>query len=128
MVSPSEHRALPSVGEIVEGTRTARIAAHVGDTVRRADRREQERQMAVARRNLDWERQFSLAIAGAYARTIHERDGAIETCSMCGDLCAIKIVRELFAECPQGTDKPVTKGKEETEDSGDLPEQDSSLR
>jgi thiamine biosynthesis protein ThiC len=81
----------------------------------------QERQMAVARRDLDWERQFSLAIAGAYARTIHERDGAIETCSMCGDLCAIKIVRELFAECPRNPDKPVPKGKAETREFRDPP-------
>jgi phosphomethylpyrimidine synthase len=100
MVSPSEHLALPRIEEIIEGTRVARIAAHVGDTIRRPGTMARERQMALARRNLDWDEQFSLAITGDHARHIHERDGNIETCSMCGDLCAIKIVRELFAECP----------------------------
>ncbi|HXX55127.1 MAG TPA: phosphomethylpyrimidine synthase ThiC, partial [Methanoregula sp.] len=31
MVSPSEHLALPDVSDIVEGTRVAKIAAHIGD-------------------------------------------------------------------------------------------------
>jgi phosphomethylpyrimidine synthase len=35
MVSPSEHLALPDVADIIEGTRVAKIAAHIGDTVRR---------------------------------------------------------------------------------------------
>lgn len=35
MVSPSEHLALPDVADIIEGTRVAKIAAHVGDTVRK---------------------------------------------------------------------------------------------
>jgi len=27
---------------------------------------------------------------------IHERDGETETCPVCGDLCAVKMVNELF--------------------------------
>jgi phosphomethylpyrimidine synthase len=30
------------------------------------------------------------------ARAINERDGEMETCPVCGDLCAIKVVKELF--------------------------------
>jgi phosphomethylpyrimidine synthase len=105
MVSPSEHLALPDVDDIVEGTRVAKIAAHVGDTVRRHEgwRMDREVQMAEARHELDWDGQFRLALYGENARRIHERDGETETCSMCGDLCAVKMVNELF-----GTDK---KGK-----------------
>ena len=98
MVSPSEHLALPDVADIIEGTRVAKIAAHVGDTVRKPEgwRMEREVAMATARHELDWDEQFRLALYGEHARKIHERDGETETCSMCGDLCAVKMVNELF--------------------------------
>ena len=98
MVSPSEHLALPDIEDIIEGTRVAKIAAHVGDTVRKPEgwRMEREVKMAEARHELDWDEQFRLALYGDHARKIHERDGETETCSMCGDLCAVKMVNELF--------------------------------
>jgi len=100
MVSPSEHLALPNVEEIVEGTRVCRIAAHIGDTVRKTgkDRSDRELAMAMARKDLDWERQFETALYGDVAKRIHERDGDMETCSMCGDLCAVKMVKDLLAK------------------------------
>jgi phosphomethylpyrimidine synthase len=98
MVSPSEHLALPLERDIVEGTRVARIAAHIGDTVRRPEGCKERREVAMARarKDLDWDEQFRLALYGDTAREIHARDGELDTCSMCGDLCAIKVVKELF--------------------------------
>ncbi len=109
MVSPSEHLALPLVDDIIEGTRVAKIAAHIGDTVRRPEgyRMEREVQMADARHRLDWDGQFRLALYGAHAKRIRDRDGEQETCSMCGDLCAVKMVNELFGTAEKG------KGKKE---------------
>lgn len=100
MVSPAEHLALPDLADIEEGTRVAKIAAHIGDTTRRPDTwyTEGERQMADARRALDWDRQFSIAMFPEHARRIHERDGEIETCSMCGDLCAVKLVSDILSD------------------------------
>jgi phosphomethylpyrimidine synthase len=121
MVSPSEHLALPRIDDIIEGTRVTRIAAHIGDTLRRPETMGRERQMATARRNLDWEKQFSLAIAGENARRIHERDGEIDTCSMCGDLCAIKIVRELFNENLPGKQGSSASGYEKKQPSENPP-------
>jgi len=108
MVSPSEHLALPDVEDIIEGTRVAKIAAHVGDMVRRPEgyKMEQEVKMAQARHDLDWDAQFKLALYGDHAKAIHVRDGDTDTCSMFGDLCAIKMVRELF----EGKEKKA-KGK-----------------
>jgi len=97
MVSPSEHLALPQVKDIEEGTRVARIAAHIGNLVRKREMN-RELRMAEARRRLDWEEQFDLALTGDLARSIHERDGALETCSMCGDLCAVKMVQEILKQ------------------------------
>ncbi len=98
MVSPAEHLALPDVDDIVEGTRVAKIAAHVGDTVRKHEgwKSDREVQMAEARHELDWDAQFRLALFSDHARQIKCRDGDLETCSMCGDLCAVKMVNELF--------------------------------
>ena len=98
MVSPSEHLALPLEHDIVEGTRVCRIAAHIGDMVREKEGylAPREAQMAEARRRLDWEEQFRIALYGDVARSVHARDGKLDTCSMCGDLCAMKLVREIF--------------------------------
>ncbi|MDD1707905.1 MAG: phosphomethylpyrimidine synthase ThiC [Methanoregulaceae archaeon] len=98
MVSPSEHLALPLVGDIVEGTRVAKISAHIGDLVRRKDGYKilRERQMADARRRLDWQEQFALSLFPEAAKAIHARDGELDTCSMCGDLCAVKMMQEIF--------------------------------
>ncbi|MDO8872522.1 MAG: phosphomethylpyrimidine synthase ThiC [Methanoregula sp.] len=111
MVSPSEHLALPDVADIIEGTRVAKIAAHVGDTVRKHEgwRMDREVQMAEARHELDWDEQFRLALYGDHARKIHERDGETETCSMCGDLCAVKMVNELFGTAGKGKGKKTGK-------------------
>jgi phosphomethylpyrimidine synthase len=110
MVSPSEHLALPDTADIVAGTRIAKIAAHIGDTVRRPEgyRMAREVAMAEARHALDWDEQFRLALYGDHAREIHERDGETETCSMCGDLCAVKMVNELFGTGVKG--KKAKKG------------------
>jgi len=118
MVSPSEHLALPDVQDIIEGTRVAKIAAHIGDTVRKHEgwRMDGEVQMAEARHELDWDEQFRLALYGDHARKIHERDGETETCSMCGDLCAVKLVNELFGTGKDG--KKAAKGRKKTVQKG----------
>ncbi len=106
MVTPAEHLALPDVNDIIEGTRVARLTAHIGDMARSKDGSAMQRdsRMADARRNLDWEGQFRLGLFGDVARKIHERDGKLETCSMCGDLCAMKLVKDLFEKDPALTD------------------------
>jgi phosphomethylpyrimidine synthase len=98
MVSPSEHLALPRMEDIVEGTRVTKIAAHLGDGVRKGVSWQEERELplVLARKDLNWEEQFDHALFGDHAREIHERDGATDTCSMCGDLCALKLVKDIF--------------------------------
>lgn len=107
MVTPAEHLALPDVDDIIEGTRVACLAAHIGDMARRKDESvmQRESQMADARRRLDWEGQFRLGLFGDVARKIHERDGKLETCSMCGDLCAMKLVKGLLEKEPAPKEK-----------------------
>ena len=100
MVSPSEHLALPTAEDIKTGMLVAQIAAHATDLVKPGVcERAQERDDAMgrARKNLDWEAQYRLAIDPVHARAVREaRNSTSEACSMCGNLCAMKIVeREL---------------------------------
>jgi phosphomethylpyrimidine synthase len=97
MVSPSEHLALPDVSDIIEGTRVCILAAHIGNLSRNlTTAKSREIEMGVARSTLDWERQFSCTLFPEVARSIHSRDDAGDTCSMCGDLCAIKMLKEVL--------------------------------
>ncbi|MBZ3936414.1 phosphomethylpyrimidine synthase ThiC [Methanimicrococcus blatticola] len=100
MVSPSEHLALPTAEDIKTGMQVAQIAAHATDLVKEGVRdraKERDDAMGLARKNLNWEKQYSLAIDPDHARAVREaRSSGSEACSMCGDLCAMKIVeREL---------------------------------
>lgn len=96
-VTPSEHLALPTPEEVFEGVISSRIAAHVGDMIK-LKKRDSDLEMGHARRDLDWERQFQIAMNPGRARQIRkERMPAdSDACTMCGDYCALKIVNKHF--------------------------------
>jgi phosphomethylpyrimidine synthase len=97
-VTPAEHLALPTPEEVYEGVISSRIAAHVGDMIKLKKTREADLEMGHARRELDWERQFQVAMNPERARAIRaERMPAdSDACTMCGDYCAVKIVNRHF--------------------------------
>lgn len=101
-VTPSEHLALPSVKDVKEGVIASKIAAHAIDLIKEGQKekaREKDFMMSLARKNLDWETQFKLSIDPENARKIWEnRKSKSESCSICGDLCAIKLVKEAFGD------------------------------
>ena len=100
IVTPSEHLALPTVDDIREGVIVGRIAAHVADTVKEGQReraRLLDERMSRARSELDWSSQIKMAIDPERAERIRgTRRAEGETCSMCSDLCAIKLVRDAL--------------------------------
>lgn len=97
-VTPAEHLALPTPEEVYEGVISSRIAAHAGDMIKLKKTRELDLEMGHARRDLDWSRQFAIAMNPKKAQAIrNERmpaDG--DACTMCGDYCALKIVNRHF--------------------------------
>lgn len=101
-VTPSEHLALPTVEDVREGVIAAKIAAHAIDLVKEGQReraRKRDFEMSLARKNLDWEKQFRLSIDPRKAREVWERrKSQSDACSMCGELCAIKLVKETFEQ------------------------------
>ena len=98
-VTPAEHLALPNEQDVVEGVRAARVAAHVGDMVK-LGRKDRDRDMSKARRDLKWEEQFKLGLFGEKAREIRDSRAPMEadTCTMCGSFCAMDNVEAYFRE------------------------------
>lgn len=96
-VTPAEHLALPSVEDVKEGVIAAKIAAHAANIVRlgvKASNRDLA--IAKARANLNWNEQLKWALDPEKAKQIRERvkTKTPEVCSMCGNYCAIKILRD----------------------------------
>lgn len=96
-VTPAEHLALPTPEEVFEGVISSRIAAHIGDMVK-LNKRDDDLEMGHARKDLDWDRQYAVAINPKRAKEIRESRMPADTdgCTMCGDYCAVKIVAKHF--------------------------------
>ena len=99
-VTPSEHLGLPSPLDVREGVIVARIAAHAADIARGNEKAiERDRQMSRFRKALDWEGQIRMAIDPEKIRSFRkERNLHDDVCSMCGEYCAMKLVKDYFAK------------------------------
>lgn len=96
-VTPAEHLALPYPEDVHQGVLSARIAAHIGDMIK-LGKRDADLKMAHARNDLNWAEQFKLAIDPQTAAQIRKErtPSDADTCTMCGEFCAYKIVKEYF--------------------------------
>lgn len=97
-VTPAEHLGLPDVDDVREGVIACKIAGHAADLARRRPAAlAKDRAMAIARKELDWENQIALcpnpAKAKRYREASEKKD--LNTCTMCGNLCAVKLINEL---------------------------------
>jgi len=96
-VTPAEHLSLPDGEDVKEGVIASKIAAHAADlALGRGVERDQR--MAVARKGLDWEGMYREALDPEKARRYRRRGTTAESegCSMCGDVCAIKMVSQYL--------------------------------
>lgn len=98
-VTPAEHLRLPNVEDVKEGIIASRIAAHAADIAKGVKgARDWDDQMSYARKKLDWEEMFRLAIDPEKARK-YRAEAAPEkedTCSMCGNFCAVKNMNRIL--------------------------------
>jgi phosphomethylpyrimidine synthase len=98
-ITPSEHLALPNEADVREGVRATRLAVRIGDVAKYPDRRENEKQAAMARRDMRWDDLNKLLMFPDTARAI--RAGRMpeeaQTCTMCGDFCARKKGMQVFS-------------------------------
>ncbi len=98
-VTPAEHLRLPGVDDVKEGIIAARIAAHAADIAKGVPgAKDWDHDMSLARKKLDWEKMFTLAIDPEKARRYRaeskpERE---DTCSMCGNFCAVRNMNRIL--------------------------------
>jgi len=98
-VTASEHLGIPDFKDVEEGVITARIAAHAGDIAKGIPgAKEWDKEISLARKRMDWKRQFELVIDPKKAKKTRNKLAPKnkEVCSMCGEFCAIKLLNDAL--------------------------------
>ncbi|MBE3588187.1 MAG: phosphomethylpyrimidine synthase ThiC [Thermoanaerobacteraceae bacterium] len=100
-VTPAEHLRLPTLEDMKEGIIASRIAAHAADIAKGIPgARQWDDAMSEARRRLDWEKMFHLAIDPEKARRYREesRPEKEDSCTMCGEMCAVRNMNRVMGD------------------------------
>ena len=98
-VTPAEHLRLPDADDVREGLVATKIAAHAADIAKGIPHaRDVDNRMSDARRRMDWEEMFSLAIDPVKPRKYFESapPSTEGTCTMCGKMCAVRTVNTIM--------------------------------
>jgi len=97
-VTPAEHLSIPDPEDVREGVIASRIAAHAADIAKGvAGAAERDKEMAIARKKLDWEEQARLSLNPALARRVHGKHASSgSACSMCGQFCAMELMEQYL--------------------------------
>lgn len=98
-VTPAEHLCLPDLDDMREGIIASKIAAHAADIAKGIPgARDWDNAMSDARKELDWEKMFELALDPEKPRRY--RDGSKpreeNTCTMCGEQCAVRNMNRIL--------------------------------
>ncbi len=91
-ITPAEHLSLPNPEQVKEGLIAFKVAAHIGDSMKYG-LSEQDLILAQKRADFDWKGQAKAAIDPGRTEQMCPDEGP---CSMCGDYCAIKIMKEYL--------------------------------
>ncbi|WP_027624117.1 phosphomethylpyrimidine synthase ThiC [Clostridium lundense] len=98
-VTPAEHLRLPDLEDMKEGIVATKIAAHAADIAKGIKgARTWDNEMSKARRELNWEKMFKLAMDPEKARKYRESSKPEDehTCTMCGKMCAVRNMNKVM--------------------------------
>ncbi len=98
-VTPAEHLSLPDIQDVWWGVTASRIAAHAGDIGKGLPGAlDRDEQMSRARKELNWEKMQNFALDSEGVALFKKREelSSGEACSMCGDYCAMKIIKDYL--------------------------------
>lgn len=97
-VTPAEHLGLPDIEDVKEGLIAARIAGHAADIVKGVKGAgEWDKEMSIARKRLDWERQRQLSLdPQRFTQVRSKRPSSTTACSMCGEYCAMALMEKYL--------------------------------
>jgi phosphomethylpyrimidine synthase len=100
-VTPSEHLRLPTLDDVREGVIASKIAAHIADIAKGIPGAiDRDHRMARCRKAFDWDGQIEASLDPVRSRAWLERSESAgeKGCTMCGDLCAVKMGRKKKAK------------------------------
>lgn len=100
-VTPAEHLRLPTYEDMKEGIIATKIAAHAADIAKGVSgAREWDNKMSEARRMMDWDKMFTLAIDPEKAKRYRAESMPQDqkSCTMCGKMCAVKTMNQVLAD------------------------------
>jgi phosphomethylpyrimidine synthase len=98
-VTPAEHVRLPEAEHVKQGVIASRIAAHAGDIARGLPgARDADDEMGRARCELNWRRQFELALDPELVKRWRGMSSPSDesVCTMCSDYCAIRMMHRVL--------------------------------
>jgi len=99
-VTPSEHLRLPTLDDVREGVIASKIAAHIADIAKGVPGAiERDHRMARCRKEFDWDGQIEASLDPVRSRAWLEKSKSAgeEGCTMCGELCAVRLGRKRKA-------------------------------
>ena len=95
VITRGEHVGLPRVEDIVEGVKAFKIAAYIADIVKLKNK-ERDKKVSTARNKRLWKEIFENCLYPEDAINLHkilsQTTLSEDKCTMCGPLCALKIV------------------------------------
>ena len=103
-ITPAEHLALPDENDVREGVRATKLAAHIGDLAKYPEQRARDKAVSLSRRDMAWDDHFNhllFADTARKTRTGRSPENS-DTCTMCGDFCAMKRGHDLFVHDLKG--------------------------
>ena len=98
-VTPAEHLRLPNLEDMKEGIVACKIAAHAGDIAKGVNgARARDNEMGKARKDLDWDKMFEIAIDSEKPKRYREESlpQHSDTCTMCGKMCAVRNMKKVL--------------------------------
>ncbi len=98
-VTPSEHLGLPNIEEVKDGVIATKLAGHAADIAKGLKNAKKiDLEVSKARYDLNWKKLLTLLAAPEKAKKIYKRSRSKlkDTCTMCGEFCAMKKTREVF--------------------------------
>ena len=98
-VTPSEHLGLPNIEEVKDGVIATKLAGHAADIAKGLKNAKKiDLEVSKARYDLNWKKLLTLLAAPEKAEKIYRRSRSKlkDTCTMCGEFCAMKKTREVL--------------------------------
>ena len=98
-VTPSEHLGLPNIEEVKDGVIATKLAGHAADIAKGIKNAKKiDLEVSRARYDLNWKKLLTLLAAPEKAEKIYKRSRSKlkDTCTMCGEFCAMKKTREVL--------------------------------